>query len=173
MARGKGKGSQFERDFSRDLSLWWTRGKRNDLFWRSAMSGGMSTVTGCANQAGDIIAVSAEGSPVTEAICFELKCGYKACQPWDLIDGNNKKPIINDFIDQAKEAAKRAGAMWALVIKRDRKKPTIAFPIWVSDYLSLDYQVTVKTQYHSFMTVRLDEFFEKVDPEKFIQDISS
>jgi hypothetical protein len=41
---GKQKGSQFERDVCRELSLWVSHGKQEDVYWRSAMSGGRSTV---------------------------------------------------------------------------------------------------------------------------------
>jgi len=41
---GKGKGAAFEREVSRRLSLWLSEGKRDDLLWRSAMSGGLATL---------------------------------------------------------------------------------------------------------------------------------
>ena len=34
------KGSEFEREMCKCLSLWWTDSKRDDVFWRSAQSGG-------------------------------------------------------------------------------------------------------------------------------------
>jgi len=41
---GKAKGAAFERLVCRSLSMWLSRGTRDDLFWRSAMSGGRATV---------------------------------------------------------------------------------------------------------------------------------
>ena len=41
---GKAKGSSFERLICKELSLWITGGEHQDVFWRSAMSGGRSTV---------------------------------------------------------------------------------------------------------------------------------
>jgi hypothetical protein len=76
-SKSKQKGSSFERKVCAQLSLWVTRGKRKDCFWRSAMSGGRSTAAfkrGEANrQAGDICAVTAEGHVLTDQCHFELK----------------------------------------------------------------------------------------------------
>lgn len=38
------KGQEFEREVAKRLSLWLTSGERDDLFWRSAMSGGRATL---------------------------------------------------------------------------------------------------------------------------------
>lgn len=66
---GKQKGSAFEREVCKALSLWVTSGDRQDVFWRSAMSGGRATVAlrrirdgePLVRQAGDIVAVEVEG----------------------------------------------------------------------------------------------------------------
>jgi len=47
---GKAKGASFERDICRRLSLWVSAGKQEDVFWRSAMSGGRSTVADSSSQ---------------------------------------------------------------------------------------------------------------------------
>jgi hypothetical protein len=71
---GKAKGSQFERDICVKLSLWVSAGKRKDLFWRSAMSGGRATVSrGEVRQAGDITSVAAEGHILTDYCYIECK----------------------------------------------------------------------------------------------------
>jgi len=80
MRRGgsKAKGSSFERDCCCRLSLWVSHGKREDLFWRSAMSGGRATVAGrrgtnLASQAGDISSVSKAGHVLTSDFYVEVK----------------------------------------------------------------------------------------------------
>lgn len=75
---GKRKGASFERKICRDLSEWVTEGKRQDCFWRSAMSGGRATVglkSGKLHvrQAGDITSVSQEGHPLTNIFYIECK----------------------------------------------------------------------------------------------------
>jgi hypothetical protein len=74
MVNGKAKGSSFERDICKRLSLWLTDGKNEDVFWRSSMSGGRATVAkGKVRQAGDITAVSPEGHILTDRLYLECK----------------------------------------------------------------------------------------------------
>lgn len=75
---GKQKGSQFERDVCVALSLWVSKGRRRDCFWRSAMSGGRATVhrargLSAETQAGDISAVHSSGHALTDLFCIECK----------------------------------------------------------------------------------------------------
>lgn len=75
---GKQKGSSFERLVCRELSLWISSGKNEDCFWRSAMSGGRSTVAFAkgkrlATQAGDISAIHPLGSKLTDKFLLECK----------------------------------------------------------------------------------------------------
>lgn len=75
---GKRKGAAKERDFSKVLSLWITKGANENVFWRSAISGGRATVakkSGVVNaaQAGDICAVSPEGFKFAANFYVELK----------------------------------------------------------------------------------------------------
>jgi hypothetical protein len=78
---GKAKGADFERYICKRLSKWISRGRRTDLFWRSAMSGGRATLQmrgGVRNrtQAGDITAIDPEGSYLTKFALLECK-SYK------------------------------------------------------------------------------------------------
>lgn len=71
------KGSSFERKVCKDLSLWVTKGKAGDVFWRSAMSGGRATlhlkVGNLIRQCGDICAVAPEGFPFANHWFVECK----------------------------------------------------------------------------------------------------
>lgn len=83
----KQKGGEFERHICKKLGLWVTNGEAQDVFWRSAMSGGRATVairpkgSGVnANptqilrrQAGDISAVAPEGHSLTDRFFIECK----------------------------------------------------------------------------------------------------
>jgi len=93
---GKQKGSAFERKISKDLSLWWSCGKRDDIFYRTHSSGarftkrflgGKRTV----GQAGDIHATDPTGKPLTDLLTIELKCGYGNWDFISLIDGIGKE----------------------------------------------------------------------------------
>lgn len=75
---GKAKGAGFEREVCKKLSLWISKKKRTDLFWRSAMSGGRATLgrrrgEDLAHQAGDICAVHPEGHVLTNNYYLECK----------------------------------------------------------------------------------------------------
>lgn len=70
---GKQKGSAFEREVCKKLSLWVTGGKQKDVFWRSAMSGGRATRDKDVRQAGDITAVAPEGHILTDNVYIECK----------------------------------------------------------------------------------------------------
>lgn len=77
-SKGKQKGSAFERKVCKALSLWVSGGEREDLFWRSAMSGGRATVgrkagKDHAKHAGDITATDPEGHRLTDAWYVECK----------------------------------------------------------------------------------------------------
>jgi hypothetical protein len=74
----KQKGSSFEREICKKLSLWISDGKSDDLFWRSAMSGGRATVRTkkgrtTASGHGDITAVTPEGNVLTDHFVIECK----------------------------------------------------------------------------------------------------
>lgn len=75
---GKQKGASFERDVCRKLSLWVTYSKQEDVFWRSAMSGGRSTVAHAkgkrmAAQAGDISCIHPAGQIFADVFLIECK----------------------------------------------------------------------------------------------------
>jgi hypothetical protein len=74
---GKAKGASFEREMCVKLSLWISHGKRQDLLWRSSMSGGRATIAsrkGIKHQAvGDICAVAPEGHKLTDHFFIECK----------------------------------------------------------------------------------------------------
>jgi hypothetical protein len=75
---GPSKGSTFERKICRRLSLWISKGKDEDVFWRSSTSGARATINRkrgkmLPRQAGDICSVSPEGHVLTDVWFIELK----------------------------------------------------------------------------------------------------
>jgi len=75
---GKRKGSAFERKICKLLSLWWSEGKEEYLFWRSAGSGSVATVAArkgkrASTQIGDICAIDTRGQPLMDVIAIECK----------------------------------------------------------------------------------------------------
>lgn len=75
---GKVKGASFERDICRQLSLWISKGTQEDVYWRSAMSGGRSTVAFAkgkrlAAQSGDMSCIHPIGEAFASTFFVEMK----------------------------------------------------------------------------------------------------
>lgn len=75
---GKAKGAAWERAVCVLLSRWVSGGKREDVFWRSAMSGGRATVRRARGKAtdaacGDVTATHSMGEPFLSRFFVECK----------------------------------------------------------------------------------------------------
>jgi hypothetical protein len=75
------KGGEFERDTSRVLSLWWTGGEREDIFWRTSASGARAKSGALAAKQtkyehGDITFTDPTGTPLLDLLVIEAKRGY-------------------------------------------------------------------------------------------------
>jgi hypothetical protein len=69
----KTRANRWERESARILSLWLSKGKRKDLFWRTNSSGAKGTVTKEKNHSGDIVAVDDRGKWFQERFLVEAK----------------------------------------------------------------------------------------------------
>lgn len=108
---GKRKGASFERDTCKKLSLWVSGRKREDLFWRSAMSGGRATVAHKRGvklnyQSGDICAVHPEGHVLTDFVYFECKHLKKFTLDSLVCGGGALNKIWRETAKQAKQYGK-------------------------------------------------------------------
>lgn len=155
------KGGQYERDVCRALSLWYTRGKRDDLLWRSSQSGGRATQRAksgktTAGHYGDICATISAGEKLTRCVTWEAKRGYgdgkmrggkkrkTKASLTQLVTATRatwKSPSpesLPGFIQQARAARLRAGTrFWALVWKPDNIPAMIFMPDAMFDDLYL------------------------------------
>ena len=98
---GKAKGGQFEREVCVALSNWVSNNKRDDIFWRSAMSGGRATVKfkkgkNNISQIGDISAVDKAGHPFLKLFVVECK-NYKNLQILSLLFDKPKNGSLLEF----------------------------------------------------------------------------
>lgn len=124
--KGKAKGSAFEREVCKRLSLWVTNGKSEDVFWRSAMSGGRATVGArkgkdLRRQAGDITAVAPEGHSLTER--YYIECKHVKQLRIDRFIVTETGPLA-DFWKVAKREAERHGRI-PMIIARQNQMPTL------------------------------------------------
>ncbi|MDR0392078.1 MAG: hypothetical protein LBH59_09235 [Planctomycetaceae bacterium] len=147
-SKSSSKGSAFEREVCRKLSLWWTHNERDDVFWRASQSGGRATTRSkrgksTANSAGDVAYLDAIGKPLLDDVCIEIKRGYTAqSDTTGLIDmlPLNRQPLLYKFIEQAKKSQQNAGAMyWMLIQKRDKRELIVHIPmemfVAINEYL--------------------------------------
>ena len=116
---GKAKGSQFERDIARRLSLWWSGGETENVFWRSPSSGMMKKE----GMAGDISALHGGDSFIDFIFC-ELKY-YKDV---DYTSWLTKKTAckVFEWFAKAEEECDQVGSthVW-LIVKANRHNPVI------------------------------------------------
>lgn len=130
------KGSPFEREICRRLSDWWSEGTRDDIFWRSAASGGRATVRtkrgkSTFGQYGDITAVDPVGQPLTRAVCIECKRGYSRFSFADAIDReyHHAPTAWETFVEQSASSARASGALaWMLIQRRDKRAALVFIP---------------------------------------------
>lgn len=131
--KAKGKGSQFERDTCRLLSMWWSGQERDDLFWRSSQSGGRATQRAkkgkeTFGQYGDITATHPDGFSLLSIFTMELKNGYSKHHFMNMLDKKepSSKQMWEGFFDQVTTDAEKAKSMtWMIIWKRDGKVPLV------------------------------------------------
>jgi hypothetical protein len=168
------KGSSFERQICKTLSLWWTNGERDDVFWRTAGSGAMATSrrkrgSTTLLQHGDIQAVDPIGKPLTDLMTLELKRGYNQCTLSDMFDSprSKGKQRFAKFIEQAQRSAEAAGTpFWAVIHKRDQKRITITLPAKFDTFglRRAIVWIAILTDEEKFIQFDFEEFLNALDP---------
>jgi len=181
------KGSNFEREICKQLSLWWTNDKRDDVFWRTSGSGARATTRNKTKQKtfgqyGDVQATDPIGQPLIDLCTIEIKRGYSKSTFADLIEDSqtaNAKPCMYEkFIQQARQDHKKANSStWLLIVKRNRRKAIIIMPNWffrkLKEYRSASYQIqplaSIKANSHFIIIVPLDKFLYYTSPKIIIR----
>lgn len=174
---GKPKGSSFEREIARTLSLWWTRDERDDIFARTMSSGAWGTGRAkqgkkTANQYGDLQAIDPLGQPLIDICCFELKVGYGNWSFLDMIDRRTKSgTVIEEFLTQAMRSGELARRHPVLIAKRDRRETVIIMPkrlaVWLSAKGPSNEIIFYTKETGVWHCWRLFQFMRLVPPEMF------
>lgn len=125
---GKQKGAGFERLVCKQLSLWITNGEKPDVFWRSAMSGGRSTVFAkkgreASTQAGDITATGAEGHLLADLFFMECKF-YRDLSLLSFIFGHQRGKL-HEFWRVAREQAHKHKKQPMLIAKQNLEQTIV------------------------------------------------
>lgn len=163
---GKQKGSQFERDACRQLSLWVSHGKHEDVFWRSAMSGGRSTVAHAkgkrlAAQAGDISCIHPSGQYLASRFVFECKF-YADLNYTGLL---TRRGNLVEFWDTLKAEAVRYGKTPFLIARQNRQPTTICLSM--ESMLTLGIitaNALMVAPYLDLYIFNADNFFSGIEP---------
>lgn len=124
MPSKKQKGAAFERESCMLLSHWTVPG-RKDIYWRTAMSGGRSTVhakrhgSELAKQVGDICATAPEGAALLDWFVFELKF-YRDLQ-WSQAIYEKGSSVILKAWRKLVKLAESVGRFPVLIAKQNAK----------------------------------------------------
>ena len=130
---GKAKGAEFERQVCKRLSMWISRGTRDDLFWRSAMSGGRATIGKAAGadrgaQVGDVSAIS-DGGKYTDVAArfishFIVECKFVKNYQLDLFMFEGRG-VIQNAIEQCALASRVKAPL--IILKQNRAREIVVF----------------------------------------------
>lgn len=158
---GKQKGASFERLVCRTLSLWMSNGKFEDLYWRSAMSGGRSTVAAAkgvrlAAQAGDISCLRQPGFALTDKFLLECKA-YKDLQFHGLIKGTGH---LADFWAETKGEAARYHKRPMLVAKQNQQPICVCLTYAGLEIFDLKLKRTLTAPKLNLYIVTMDDFLK-------------
>lgn len=183
--RGRGKGSGFERDLSRELSLWWTKGLRDDVFWRTSQSGGrsktrMKTGRSTFGQYGDLQAVDPIGRPLMDLLTIECKKGYNKESAFNTIDnlpiaGTLHMTQWERFLRQAiLDSSNGDTPHWLLIHRRDARATCVFMPMALYMHLEQNLRharpgivLTLRDGTELFGTT-LAEFKKHVEPDDIV-----
>lgn len=160
---GKSKGAEFERECCKKLSLWISNGEREDIFWRSAMSGGRATVMkkkGKENisQLGDISSVDPIGNELLNKFVIECKF-YKNLKLDSLIYGKPVKDSMLGFWEQAIKTVECSTKNPIIIAKGNGKPALIGFGC----QLSYTYELLIMSKVPSkpIYIYLFDEFLKQ------------
>jgi hypothetical protein len=138
------KGSGFERQLCKMLSTWISEGKTDDVFWRTAGSGGRATVRAKKNKEsarsmhGDILANATGDAALDllakqflEIVTIEAKAGYSNATPYQVFD---KRPTAKlqtwetFFVQAARECTQAKTFGWLIISKRNLAQEVVWMP---------------------------------------------
>lgn len=163
---GKQKGAQFEREVCVMLSKWLTNGKEEDVFWRSAMSGGRATVAhkkgvSLGAQAGDVSCIKSVGMHFIAQ--FAPECKFYANLDWQgLVSGKGK--IIN-FWNEIGTQAGRYGKYPFLIARQNRMPAFVCLNYYGMAKLGLTWSAAaVISTRHDMFVFESEHFFKECKP---------
>lgn len=142
------KGSQFEREICKVLSLWWSDQERDDLFWRTPGSGARATVRRkqgkqTTDATADLMATHKSAKPLTKSCLFEMKRGY-----------SDKHKIVKN--KKTKKLSVRKVSYGLEVLSILDKKPQHKDPILLQWWKKVEEERIATRRKYSFIIFRRD-----------------
>ena len=166
----KAKGSGFEREICKKLSLWISEGLRDDLYWRSAASGGRATVQskkGIDNksQVADITSIDPLGNKLTDKFIIECK-SYQNIRIDSLIYDKPKNGSLLEFWLEIVKKGLEYNKSPLLIFKENGKPVLIGCNYYFGEEV-IGYNNVSELAYFDRYDLRLyffDEVLKEVDP---------
>lgn len=175
--RHAGKGAKEERAVCRQLSLWWSDDRFDDLFWRASQSGGRATVRSRKNKTtsghyGDITATDHRGAELIKIVTVEIKCGYTKFHTSDFLDSKQDETICEQWFAQAEMAAALAKSIsWIVISRANFRHQLIYMPRGLFRKLTnadcVYPRATMFLNDWNIVVMRFDEFCNRVEPDAF------
>lgn len=129
MPRGKSKGNEFERKICKTLSLWFSDGEDDDIFWRTSGSGARASTRAKKGKKtkydyGDVTFTNPKGQEFIDFFLIEVKIGYTETNPLDFLDTPKKATnnLKNWWEKAEKERIFGQRNETLIIFKRDRKR---------------------------------------------------
>lgn len=138
------KGQDFEREICTDLSIWFSRGIRDDIFWRTAGSGARATQRAkkgktTSNNYADVTSTHPYGNALLEKFVISIKRGYTAKKNkkslnclslLDMIDKPDRfktKPLLVQWWEELERDIKnsQSSKKGLIICRRDRRQKLI------------------------------------------------
>lgn len=178
----KAKGSLFEREVGKNLSLWLTDGEQSNIFSRNVLSGGSFTITAktgieTPNIPGDLMAASPLAFEFLSM--FSIECKHRADVSVDVFLRDTKgTSFLSKTIKHTKEQAELHNLSWMVIAKQNRcdtmvfMDHNIGRQCVVNNALSTDLRYHILCNDKVFLTT-LDQLVTVVPVEKFIRTMKT
>lgn len=168
MAKGKGKGSAWERDVAKTLTKWLTGSEKPYVWWRAPSSGAMATISEENKEiSGDIIALRPEGAFLTDKFSIEAKVGYPTSNFHKHLK-KVKNDEIKGFWVQACNDADRAGKLPMLIYKKKQFNALIGVSVINDKLKEIPSLVMTWGEYNDLPVCHffdMEEFLNTITPE--------
>jgi hypothetical protein len=170
MSNGKAKGSSFEREVAKLLTLWVSGQSKELYYWRSPGSGMMAKLSNQKDMAGDIVPLKEEAKVLTNKFSIEIKTGYAEADLFKHLK-QTKNEIVKSFWDQCIRDSRIANKYGILIFRKKGNQPIIGIEESVYKQLagmdielSLYILISYGNDLPNLVLMDLSEFLNKVQP---------